>query len=232
MSDCMRFSIFVHATYILQMYSAKVFGSALISSLWVFFQHDNQQSEQERLNWLLCIANLLSSLNIEVKADLCDCQYTSSNGLFSYASEPVKWKQNQWHRETTRHNVILCPMDAKASMNNALAVGICDYLEADKHPKICSTTWILVLHLQNSHLKQNDKVMFAMLAMWLIGNCSLGMPMSIFPEYKVSQQFQGQKKLLVKKTNFYFAQSYEVGGFKWNMSTTYHVHCQEIWDRC
>lgn len=96
-------------------------------------------------------------------------------------------------------------MDAKASMNNALEVGICDYLKADKHPEICSTTWILVLHLQNSHLKQNDKVMFAMLAMWLIGNCSVGMPMSIFPEYKVSQQFQGQKKLLVKKTNFYFA---------------------------
>lgn len=48
-----------------------------------------QQSGEERLNRLLCMANLLSSLNIEVKADLCDCQYTSSSGL-CYASELVK----------------------------------------------------------------------------------------------------------------------------------------------
>lgn len=35
------------------------------------------------------MANLLSSLNIEVMADLCDCQYTSSGRLCS-ALEPVK----------------------------------------------------------------------------------------------------------------------------------------------
>ena len=51
--------------------------------------HVYQQSGEERLNRLLCMANLLSSLNIEVKADLCDCQYTGSTGL-CHASEPVK----------------------------------------------------------------------------------------------------------------------------------------------
>lgn len=57
--------------------------------------------------------------------------------------------------------------------------------------------------------------MIAILAMWLIGNRSEGMPMSNFPEYEISQEFQGQKKLFIKKTFFYyyFAQSYGVGGF-------------------
>lgn len=127
-SVCIRFSI--HATYILQMHSANVFASALIS---FFFQHKNQQSGQERLNWLLCITNLLSSLNIQVKADLRDCQYTvlAPMVFLSYASDPVKFSD----RETTRHNIILCPMDAKASRNNAPEVGVWDYLKQINNQK-------------------------------------------------------------------------------------------------
>lgn len=66
-------------------------GSAVISFLWGAFLCAYQQSGEERLNRLLCMANLLSSLNIEVEADLWDCQYSSSSGLCR-ASEPVKWK--------------------------------------------------------------------------------------------------------------------------------------------
>lgn len=68
-------------------------SSAVISSLWgTFFSACvSAKVARKRLDRLLCMANLLSSSNIEVKADLCDCQYTGSIGL-CYASERVEWK--------------------------------------------------------------------------------------------------------------------------------------------
>lgn len=39
-----------------------------------FCRHVYQQSGEESFNWLFCMANLFGSLNIEAKADLCDCQ--------------------------------------------------------------------------------------------------------------------------------------------------------------
>lgn len=83
------FSLFAGTIYFSQIQRVRSVGSAVISFLWGAFLSVYQQSGEERLNRLLCMANLLSSLNIEVKADLCDCQYTSSSGL-CYASEPVK----------------------------------------------------------------------------------------------------------------------------------------------
>lgn len=93
-----------------------------------------QQSEGERLNWLLCMANLLSSLYIEVKADLCDCQYSSSSGL-CYASEPAKWKQSQSHRKKKKkcccRTVLFSVLaNANARMSNRLRADVCTYLEA------------------------------------------------------------------------------------------------------
>lgn len=92
-----------------------------------------QQSGEERLNRLLCMANLLSSLNIEVKADLCDCQYTSSSGL-CYASEPVKLKgmHSHWKKSSDA-----CVMAAICVLGNANAcMSIHDTLEGVVHSAI------------------------------------------------------------------------------------------------
>lgn len=96
-----------------------------------------QQSGEERLNRLLCMANLLSSLNIEVKADLCDCQYTSSSGL-CYASEPVKLKgmHSHWRKSrdarVTAANCVLANANACMSVHDALGGAV------HSHRRLCS----------------------------------------------------------------------------------------------
>lgn len=126
---CMRFSIFVCTVYILQIQSVRSVWLSCNKLYVRFCPSVYQQSEEERLNWLLCMANLLSSLIIEVKADLCDCQYTSSSGL-CYASESVKWKQIHWHRKSSNTPSFCVLGNANACMSNTLEADVYDYLEA------------------------------------------------------------------------------------------------------
>lgn len=53
------------------------------------------------------MANLLSSLNIEVKANSCDCQYTGTSGL-SYPWEPIEMRANAQVHKCTVVTVFKC----------------------------------------------------------------------------------------------------------------------------
>lgn len=87
---CVTLNFCVHSTmYFKPIQRQKCWLSCNELSVRCFALHVYQQSGKQRLSGLLCMANLLNSLNIEVKAYLCDCQFTSSSGL-CYSSEYVK----------------------------------------------------------------------------------------------------------------------------------------------
>lgn len=103
---------------------------------------------RKRLDRLLCMANLLSSLNIEVKADLCDCQYTGSSGL-CYASERVEWKGKRPNRKKKRNSsyvacVILCKQASVRGSPAGTPAQICLCILKFVHHTLCNhLTWAI-----------------------------------------------------------------------------------------